>query len=101
MAAEVSAPLDVDEDYALVTVIERSALTGDLTGTRLLLGLLSLFLAGVGLACAQFLARDVGTTAARLRSEAERIASGDLQAASAQASNNSASSRSSPRKASR
>ncbi len=71
-------PLEVDEDYVLVTMLARRALTGDVTATRVLLGLLSLFLAAVGLACAHFLARDVGTTAARLRSEAERIASGDL-----------------------
>jgi methyl-accepting chemotaxis protein len=72
------APLEVDEDHYLVTVIGRDALTGDLTGTRLLLGLLALFLSSVGLACAHFLARDVGATTSRLRSEAERIASGDL-----------------------
>ncbi len=71
-------PIEVDEDHVLVTVIERGELTGDLTETRLLLGLLAFFLAAVGLAWAHFLARDVGTTASRLRSEAERIASGDL-----------------------
>ncbi len=71
-------PLDVDEDHVLVTVMERSTLTGDLTGTRLLLGLLALFLSGVGLACAHFLAGDVGATASRLRREVDRIAGGDL-----------------------
>ncbi len=71
-------PLEVDDDHFLVTVIERETLTGDLTATRLLLGGLALFLAVVGLACAHFLARHVGTTASRLRSEAERIAGGDL-----------------------
>lgn len=71
-------PIVTNEDYVLATMIERRALTGDLTGTRLLLGLLALYLVGVGLACAHFLARDVGRTVSRLRSEAERIASGDL-----------------------
>ncbi|MGH0037945.1 MAG: methyl-accepting chemotaxis protein [Myxococcota bacterium] len=71
-------PIEVDDDYALATVMDRAALTGNVTATRVLLGLLALFLAGVGLACAHFLARDVGNTAARLRSEAERIAGGDL-----------------------
>ncbi len=71
-------PIEVDEDHLLVTVIERDALTGDLTATRLLIATLALFLAAVGLACAHFLARDVGTTVRRLRSEAERISGGDL-----------------------
>lgn len=72
------APIEVDESHVLVTVIERSALTGDLTSTRALLGLLAFFSVAVGLVCAHFLAQDVGRTAARLRGEAERISSGDL-----------------------
>jgi len=70
--------LDTDSDHALVTVVARRALTGDLTSGRLLFALLAVIAAVLGLATAHFLAVDVGTTTRRLQELAERIASGDL-----------------------
>jgi len=70
--------LDTDRDYALVTVVHRRVLTGDLTSGRLLFAFLAAIAAVLGLATARFLAKDVSTTADRLRLLADRIASGDL-----------------------
>jgi methyl-accepting chemotaxis protein len=71
-------PIDTDSDHALVTVVARRALNGDLSAGRLLFGFLAVVAAVLGLATAQFLASDVGATTHRLRLLAERIASGDL-----------------------
>lgn len=70
--------LDGDDRHVLVAVTSRRALTGDLTRAQLLFALLALSAAGLGLATAQYLARDVGDTTERLRRLAERIAGGDL-----------------------
>lgn len=70
--------IDGDDRHALVAVVARSALTGDLTRAHALFALLALGAAGLGLATAHHLARDVGETSDRLRRLAERIASGDL-----------------------
>ena len=71
-------PLDTDTEHALVTVVNRRALSGDLTSGRMLFAFLALVAAVLGLATAHFLALDVSTTTGRLRSLADRIASGDL-----------------------
>jgi methyl-accepting chemotaxis protein len=70
--------LDTDADYALLTVVHRRVLTGDLTAGRLLFAFLAAIAAVLGLTTARFLAADVSTTAERLRLLADRIASGDL-----------------------
>jgi len=74
-------PIDTDEDHALVTVVNRRELSGDLSSGRLLFALLALVAAGLGLGTAHFLATDVSHTTGRLRSLADRIASGDLSQA--------------------
>jgi methyl-accepting chemotaxis protein len=71
-------PIDTDTDHALVTVVNRRVLSGDLSGGRMLFGFLALVAAILGLATAHFLAVDVSATTGRLRSLADRIASGDL-----------------------
>jgi methyl-accepting chemotaxis protein len=71
-------PIDTDTDHALVTVVNRRALAGDLSGGRVLFAALALVAAILGLATAHFLALDVSTTTGRLRRLADRIASGDL-----------------------
>jgi methyl-accepting chemotaxis protein len=71
-------PIDTDEDHALVTVVDRRVLAGDLSTGRMLFGFLALVAAILGLATAHFLALDVSTTTERLRRLADRIASGDL-----------------------
>jgi methyl-accepting chemotaxis protein len=70
--------IDTDRDHALVAVVSRDALAGDLPGARLLFALLALLTSSLGLATAQYLARDVCVTTERLRVMADRIASGDL-----------------------
>jgi methyl-accepting chemotaxis protein len=70
--------LDSDGDHALVTVVDRRALTGDLSAGRVMFVSLAVLAALLGLATAHFLARDVGETTGRLRALADRIASGDL-----------------------
>ncbi|HVH05552.1 MAG TPA: HAMP domain-containing methyl-accepting chemotaxis protein [Myxococcota bacterium] len=70
--------LEGDTAHALVTVVDRSVLTGDLTAGRMLFASLALLAAVLGLATAHFLARDVSDTTRRLRHLADRIASGDL-----------------------
>ena len=70
--------IDGDQHHALVAVISRAALTGDLTRAHALFALLALVAVGLGLATAQHLARDVSETTDRLRRLAERIAAGDL-----------------------
>jgi len=70
--------LDFDEAHVLVTVMPGEALTGDFGRVRVIFVGLALIAALVGLAAAHQLAIDVSRTAARLRAEVERIASGDL-----------------------
>jgi methyl-accepting chemotaxis protein len=70
--------LEGDTAHALVTVVDRRLLTGDLTAGRLLFLSLAVLAAVLGLATAHFLARDVSETTGRLRQLADRIASGDL-----------------------
>ncbi|MDH3684732.1 MAG: methyl-accepting chemotaxis protein, partial [Myxococcales bacterium] len=70
--------LDYDDTHALVAVMPREVLTGDFGRVRMIFIGLGLVAALVGLAAANQLALDVSRTAARLREEAERIASGDL-----------------------
>ena len=74
-------PIDTDKDHALVTVVNRRELSGELSSGRLLFALLALVAAGLGLATAHFLALDVSHTTGRLRNLADRIASGDLSQA--------------------
>ena len=52
-------PLDTDTEHALVTVVNRRALSGDLTSGRMLFAFLALVAAVLGLATAHFLALDV------------------------------------------
>ena len=71
-------PIDFDEKHVLVAVMSSEVLTGDLGRVRTIFLSLALIAALVGLAAAHQLALDVSRTSARLREEAERIASGDL-----------------------
>jgi methyl-accepting chemotaxis protein len=71
-------PIVTDRDHALVAVVPRDALAGDLTRAHLLFALLALLTSALGLATAHYLARDVSVTTERLRWLADRIASGDL-----------------------
>jgi methyl-accepting chemotaxis protein len=70
--------LEFDDAHVLVAVTPREVLTGDFGRVRAIFVGLALVAALVGLAAAHQLALDVSGTAARLRKEAERIASGDL-----------------------
>jgi methyl-accepting chemotaxis protein len=70
--------ISTDEDHALVAVVARKGLTGDLTRAHLLFGLLAVLAAGLGLVTAHTVAGDVSATTRRLRDLAERIATGDL-----------------------